>query len=182
MVCNLEVTLLIGITFSSCTRSQDPFPHTCVSPVCCCTNAFTGPTVPIATFPRYKSWLSLSLLFLSVYNSSSSFCRLCFTLPIDLPQSQTSWLWILPSEPWEARRLHTRFFPPVPGSLCRQREKGCSGLKGRTPDGHRHVGHVLCGGVWLRAPRAQPQLSVITPEGVADLFCFSQTAAECATE
>lgn len=29
--------------------------------------------------------------------------------------------------------------------------KGCGGLKGRTPDGHRHVGHALCDGAWLRA-------------------------------
>lgn len=29
--------------------------------------------------------------------------------------------------------------------------KGCSGLKGRTPDGHRHVEHALCDGAWLGA-------------------------------
>lgn len=35
-------------------------------------------------------------------------------------------------------------------SAGRERE-GCGSLKGRTPDGHRHVGHVLCDGLWLRA-------------------------------
>lgn len=44
--------------------------------------------------------------FRNVYNTSSSFCFLCVTPPIDLPQSQTSWLWMLPSpSPWEARLL-----------------------------------------------------------------------------
>ncbi|KAG7216070.1 hypothetical protein INR49_007822 [Caranx melampygus] len=44
----------------------------------------------------------------SCRRSNSSFQRLldfyclCFTLPIDLPKSQTSWLWMLPSEPDEA--------------------------------------------------------------------------------
>lgn len=41
--------------------------------------------------------------------------------------------------------------PLVPGSLCRQRARGCASPRARTPDGHGHVGHVLCDGLWLRA-------------------------------
>lgn len=37
------------------------------------------------------------------------------------------------------------------GLSAGREQEGCGGLKGRTPDGHRHVGHVLCDGLWLRA-------------------------------
>lgn len=42
-------------------------------------------------------------------------------------------------------------------------------MKGRSPDGHRHVRHALCDGAGLRSLE-QPQLSVITPESGEDFF------------
>lgn len=60
--------------------------------------AFTEPAA-IFTFPTIKIFTFLFSSFSSVYNSLSSFCFFSFTLPIDLPQSQTSWLWMLPSKP-----------------------------------------------------------------------------------
>lgn len=101
-------------------KESRPFLTPVFSPVCCCccTNAFTEPADPIST--SSPCWLSLSL---TVYNSSLSVCCLCFTLPIDLPQSQTSWLWMLPLRALRGPTSHP--VPPlVPWSLCRQRVRG----------------------------------------------------------
>lgn len=64
----------------------------------------------------------------------------------------------------EARPAGFGCFPPSPkrpfftprSSSCPSvaqltESEGGGGLKGRTPDGHWHVGHALCDGAWLRA-------------------------------
>lgn len=89
--------------------------------------------------------------FRSVYNTRPPFCFLCVTPPIDLPQSQTSWLGMLPPGGPERPVFSTPLLHLSLGLSAGREQEGCGGLKGRTPDGHRHVGHVLCDGLWLWA-------------------------------
>lgn len=84
-----------------------------VSPVCRTQNLlFKSAVLPLQ-----------SLTFLTSYFRSICNCSPSFTRPIDLPQSQTSWLWMLSFKPLRGPNSHP--VPPlVPWSLWRWRAGG----------------------------------------------------------
>ncbi len=147
---NLGMTwVLIGITFPSCARSQEDLSwHLCLTCLLLL-HAFAEPAVPISALPPKSLDFLFSLLFL---------------LSITLPLLSAAFVSLCPLIYLKARPAGFGCFPPSPkrpvftpcSSSCPlvslpAESKGCSGLKGRTPDGHRHVGHALCDGAWLRA-------------------------------
>lgn len=100
-------------------------------------------------FPPYKFWLSLSLLFFlstTLPLLSAAFVSLC---PLIYLKARPAGFGCFPQSP--KRPVFTRCSSSCPLVSLPAESKGGSGLKGRTPDGHRHVGHVLCDGAWLRA-------------------------------
>lgn len=112
-----------------------------VSPVRRCRHFFFSSSTKVFTFSisSFRSVYNVFLL-LPLRHSAHRFTSKPDQLALDAS---------LP-EPLRGPSSHS--VPPlVPWSLCRQRARGALGLKGRTPDGHRRVGHVLCDGVWLGA-------------------------------
>lgn len=92
--------------------------HKCLYRTCCSNLPFS----------HYKNLDFLGLFLSSWLQHFSSFCCLFFPLSIDLPQSQTSWLWLLPSKPSEAR-LYFLFLLLSLG-LSASREQGVQWFEG----------------------------------------------------
>lgn len=143
--------VLIGITYLSCARSQDLTWHLCLTCLlllhkrlhrACCSNLH---------FSNYKSRLSFSLLSVpstTLRLLSAAFVSLC---PLIYLKARPAGFGCFPPSP--KRPVFTPCSSSCPLVSLPAESKGCIGLKGRTPDGHRHVGHALYDVAWLRALR-----------------------------
>lgn len=99
--------------------------------------------------PLQKSWLPWSLPFvltITLCLLSVAFSSLC---PLIFLKARPAGFGCFPPSP--QRPVFTLCSSFCPSVSLPAESKGCNGLKGRTPDGHRHVEHGLCDGVWLRA-------------------------------
>lgn len=141
---DLKITLvLIGVTSPSCRESR--LFLTLVSHL----------FVVVAQMPLqnllFQSPLSYykNLHFLYVYNCLSTFHCLCSLCPFICVKARPAGFGCFPPSP--KRPVFTLCSSSCPLVSLPGESKGCSGWKGRTPVGHRHVRHVLCDGVWLRA-------------------------------
>lgn len=105
---------------------------------------FQSPLFPPTNF----GFLYLFLFFLSTTLPllSAAFVSLC---PLIYLKARPAGFGCFPQSP--ERPVFTRCSSSCPLVSLPAESKGGSGLKGRTPDGHGHVGHALCDGAWLRA-------------------------------
>lgn len=131
---------------TSYVRRQNLLWHLCLT--CCCTNAFTEPAVPISTFPSARiNFPYFFFMFCLLHTTLLSAASVPLYPLIHLKARPAGFARFPPSP---ERPVFTPFSFPCPLVSLPAVARG-SGLKGRTPDGHRHVGHAFCDGAWLTA-------------------------------